>query len=74
MSGDARDLDELLDVLREPVENNDSPRLDWSSLPTFGGSEPRNTYGVWSWDATRLLVGEGRDLRIDPRTDVERGA
>ena len=27
--------------------------------PTFGGTEPADTMGVWSWDADRLLVGEG---------------
>lgn len=42
----------------------------WEELPTFGGAEPRNTVGVWSWDETRLLVGEGRDdLRIIDREE-----
>ena len=27
--------------------------------PTFGGDEPEDTAGVWSWDEDRLLVGEG---------------
>jgi hypothetical protein len=27
--------------------------------PTFGGDEPEDTAGVWSWDDTHLLVGEG---------------
>lgn len=41
---------------------------EWTSLPTFDGDEPTNTSGVWSWDADRLLVGEGRaDLQIVPR-------
>lgn len=44
--------------------------LDWTSLPTFGGDEPRNTFGIWSWDATRVLVGEdARYLRIVDRDD-----
>jgi hypothetical protein len=30
-----------------------------SECPTFGGHEPQNTAGVWSWDSTHLLVGEG---------------
>lgn len=35
--------------------------LDMTSLPTFGGMEPADTSGVWSWDSTRLLVGDGSD-------------
>lgn len=34
--------------------------MDLCTLPTFGGSEPSSTVGVWSWDADNLLVGEGR--------------
>ena len=30
-----------------------------SELPTFGGDEPSDTCEVWSWDETRLLVGNG---------------
>jgi hypothetical protein len=26
---------------------------------TFGGDEPDDTAGMWSWDDTHLLVGEG---------------
>ena len=31
-------------------------RLDMTSLPTFGGEEPSNTTGIWSWDATHYLM------------------
>lgn len=42
--------------------------LDWTELPTFGGEAPADTQGVWSWDATRLLVGTcASDLRIVAR-------
>ena len=41
--------------------------LDLSDLPTFGGAEPLDTLGVWSWDAESLLVGDGSDLSIVPR-------
>jgi hypothetical protein len=27
--------------------------------PTFGGDEPEDTAGMWSWDEDHLLVGEG---------------
>ena len=30
-----------------------------SECPTFGGDEPDDTAGMWSWDHTHLLVGEG---------------
>jgi hypothetical protein len=29
------------------------------SAPTFGGDEPHDTNGIWSWDESRLLVGGG---------------
>lgn len=70
-------LDDLLDVLRAlpsdahhpelPDAPND-PGVDWTSLPVFGGTEPRDTECVWSWDATRLLIGTcANDLRIVDR-------
>lgn len=42
--------------------------LDYSSMPTFGGVEPGDTTGVWSWDDNNLLVGEG-ELEIVSRKD-----
>lgn len=45
--------------------------IDWCDLPTFGGAAPKNTSGVWSWDETQLLVGDGlEDLRIVQRSDI----
>lgn len=44
--------------------------IDYTSLPTFGGDEPTDTVGVWSWDAADLLVGDGPDdLRIVSRAE-----
>lgn len=68
-------LEELRDALLAGVVVPGMPRtdgeLDWSSLPTFGGEAPRDIINVWSWDATRLLVGESADdLRIVPRTEA----
>lgn len=74
-------LDDLLDTLTscpaclagaDPLDD-DAPAhtcgdLDWTTLPTFGGVEPRDTSGVWSWDETRLLVGTcASDLWIEAR-------
>ena len=50
-SGPIDDLGDLLAVLRDYQPES----LD--DLPTFGGDEPDDTVGVWSWDAKRLLVG-----------------
>ena len=57
-------LDDLFARMRAGAE------ADWGSLPVFGGGEPHDTRGVWSWDETRLIVGTcGQDLQI-----VERAA
>jgi len=74
-------LDELVALMRAPQLFDDKcwrdaglpfahGERDWSSLPTFGGDEPADTREVWSWDATRLLVGTcADDLRIVERAD-----
>lgn len=62
-----------LDELCEAMRNGDPRCLDrdgqWvDSLPTFGGEEPTDTLEVWSWDASRLLVGTcADDLKIVDR-------
>ncbi|MFA4945120.1 MAG: hypothetical protein WC789_10530 [Lentisphaeria bacterium] len=36
-----------------------------TDLPTFGGEPVADTAGVWSWDATRMIVGSSNaELRI----------
>lgn len=57
-----------LDALYEILTTTTDHGLDWTELPTFGGEEPADTAGIWSWDATRLLVGTcASDLRIEAR-------
>lgn len=64
----ATDLDTLLAQMRA----GDLDGEDWSSLPTFGGDEPHNTQGVWSWDEGRVLVGSCRaDAEIIDRIVVD---
>ncbi len=66
-----RTLDELLDALRaeKPNQQGDTA-IDWTDLPTFGGEEPNDPGGIWSWDETRLLVGASVDeLRIVSRRE-----
>ena len=57
-----RTLDDLFDAIKRGAVDLDD------ALPVFGGAEPRDTASVWSWDPTRLLVGECvGNLEIVPR-------
>ena len=62
-----------LESLRSALTTSHPTVLDqhgyWrTNLPTFGGVEPADTSGVWSWDADRLLVGTcADDLEIVER-------
>lgn len=61
-----------LDALLAVIKTIEDETVDFTSLPTFGGDEPRDTMGVWSWDATRLIVGACRsDFEIVDRADHE---
>jgi hypothetical protein len=62
----AKTLDELCEALNRACETHDDPDekqtiedriqgVDMADLPTFGGPEPRNTDGIYSWDETRIL-------------------
>jgi|TARA_R110001583_G_scaffold26157_2_gene94378 hypothetical protein len=69
-----RTLEELLGAII--AEDQRLPRahgeIDMTNLPTFGGPNPVNTVGIWSWDQTRLLVGDGvNDLEIVLREVAE---
>lgn len=46
---------------------------DLDGLPTFGGSVPKDTMAIWSWDEGRLLVGEGAlsEWQIISRDEME---
>ena len=71
----ATDLEDLLDILRSAECHLNEIRqntewqdcgggveqvlgIDITDLPTFGGEEPQED-DVWSWDAERVLTGEG---------------
>ena len=59
-------LDELLAAVKAGKYHDDVMH----ELPVFGGSEPRDTSGIWSWDETRLLVGTwDDDMKIVPRDE-----
>lgn len=78
-SGEISNLDDLLVVLRDHEEiavyakngQHSSQPAGLDELPTFGGPEPEDTEGVWSWDSARLLVGTcSDDFEIVFRQDV----
>jgi len=62
-SGAIDSLDDLLQV----VQNYEIDDRQMVELPTFGGDEPPSTVGIWSWDTTRMMVGEGDDINIIKR-------
>ena len=70
----ARSLDDLLPLLLDLPTGGDidaALERETTRLPTFGGPAPRSTDGVWSWDATRLLVGHGDGFEIIRRRVCE---
>lgn len=57
-----RTLDDLLRAIQRGEQELTT------DLPTFGGTAPRDTSGIWSWDAERLLIGScADDLAIETR-------
>ncbi len=66
--GRVKSLDDLLAILKA-LNEEETAHVDMTDLPSFGGEEPDDTAGVWSWDEKRELVGDGRsDLCIDVRS------
>jgi len=60
-----------LDDLIESVRAGEYTDRQMTDLPTYGGEEPESTEGVWSWDATRLLIGAcPDDFHIVDREDA----
>ena len=62
----ARDLDALCQALNdirdatpEGQQPDYGPYMGSQDLPIFGGEEPASTQGIFSWDATGLLVCDG---------------
>lgn len=65
-------LDELLDLLQKHNALDENSgwtkyELDLCNLPKFGGNEPDDTAGIWSWDKNRLLIGESANFKIVSR-------
>lgn len=51
----AQALNNLRDACSE-ARRDPEHALDWHALPTFGGEEPKDTDGVWSWDKYRIVT------------------
>ena len=71
---DAKDLDQLLSFINIAEEYkgkffDEDGVFGFSDFPTFGGEDPSNTDGVFSWDATRLLVETQVGFEIVNRDD-----
>ena len=52
-------LNEWAEAIADSINNSgdlDDYDSDLTSLPTFGGPEPRDTTEVWSWDAEHILI------------------
>lgn len=58
-------LAELLDR----IEADQYTDQEMTDLPNFGGAEPADTHGVYSWSETNLLVQDHTGMRIVPRSD-----
>lgn len=57
-----------LKKLFELMSKNDPTLPRWDSLPTFGGIEPVDTEGVWSWDSENMIVGTcSGDIQLSKR-------
>jgi len=51
----AKNLNDLLSKI-EKMSDRKRKDTDFSSLPTFGGSTPNDTDGIWSWDKENFLI------------------
>ena len=51
----AEDLSELCEILNA-MDVDDIDEIDTADFPTFGGVEPSDTWGIYSWDENEYLV------------------
>lgn len=68
---DFADLDDLYQKMLVNHPSTLNRFGQWSSdLPNFGGEDLAGNDGVWSWDETRLIIGEfAGDLAIITREE-----
>lgn len=69
----ATDLNNLVAIMAEieaeieKYELKIDDAVDICALPTFGGTDPKNTSEVWSWDEESILTADGSRWSIVPR-------
>lgn len=49
-------LQTILQTYEEECDPDEETLLDYSDLPTFGGPEPEDTTGIFSWDEDSILT------------------
>lgn len=67
--GDLETLRDELNNWREGVSPDvrDQCVVKYDDLPTFGGDEPADTSGIFSWDADHVLLDDGDRFFIETR-------
>ena len=68
---ECKTLEELCEFMNGlSIEEFEAQGIDVCDLPTFGGDEPDDTTGIWSWDEADIMVswGDGEFI-IDSRRD-----
>ena len=65
MDTEPTDLESLLAAIKAGRYSDQ----EMPELPTFGGEEPSDTLGVFSWDPNRLLIQRPHGLVIISRYD-----
>lgn len=69
----AQSLSELVKILNEistkiaPMGLKLDEIIDLSSLPTYGGNNPRDTFEIFSWDEGNILSYGPAGWAIEPR-------
>jgi hypothetical protein len=71
-AGDLWDLHQALVAFEQTTDEDGQPPYEFDTettlrsrgvdiceLPVFGGESPKSTDGVWSWDESSILAGEG---------------
>lgn len=65
-------IEELCSTLNEINQSDDfdpDRNPDLTDLPLFGGDEPSDTLGVFSWSAEKLLWADGSTWSLTARND-----
>lgn len=65
----ATTLEELRDAINAHIDvcgDDELPGdVDFTDLPLFGGEEPNDTGGIWSWNNTHVLIQGGGEPYFD---------